>query len=176
MSDSRLTLVRRIGGTRPARAVFRCECGTEREFWYDAVKRGKSRSCGCLNIELAKQRRLDNIKAFTGARLRHGHTEKPTWKTWSSMINRCTNPNARRWSDYGGRGISVCDRWHVYENFFADMGERPKGLSLDRIDNDGNYEPGNCKWSTPKEQAANRRKRGPDTKPRKRRAKNPIAA
>lgn len=81
-----------------------------------------------------------------------------TFYTWQNMIQRCTNPNLRDWKDYGGRGIMVCARWLAsFENFLADMGERPLGLWLDRKDNDGNYEPDNCRWITPKESAANRR-------------------
>jgi hypothetical protein len=76
------------------------------------------------------------------------------------MIQRCTNPRRDNFSYYGGRGIEVCDRWRTFENFLADMGERPTGLTLDRVDNDGNYEPGNCCWATRKQQISNRRPRG----------------
>ena len=101
-----------------------------------------------------------NKAAFTGSRLTHGMFNTPTWRTWAAMIQRCTNPRRHNFSYYGGRGIEVCERWRTFENFLADMGERPAGLTLERMDNEGNYEPSNCCWATMCNKTAIRRPRG----------------
>jgi hypothetical protein len=110
----------------------------------------RGRSCGCLGREIHKaQGKVLNLI--------HGKANTPIYRLWKSMKNRCFNVNNKSYLDYGGRGITVCERWLKFENFFADMGERPQGKSLDRINNNGGYEPSNCRWATSKQQVHNRR-------------------
>ena len=130
--------------------VCRCVCGNEISVTTGNLKNGSYSNCGCKRSE---NRRVANLK--------HGHRRpfSREYSSWKGIIYRCCNPKNAQWKHYGGRGITVCDRWrNSFEAFLADMGASPgPGFSIDRIDNDGNYEPGNCKWATWVEQCLNRR-------------------
>lgn len=100
---------------------------------------------------------MGGLRGAANGRFRHGMADSPLYMSWADMVARCTRTTHPRYADYGGRGITVCERWRDFANFYADMGDRPPGLTLDRIDNDGNYEPGNCRWADLSTQMKNRR-------------------
>lgn len=147
----------RLGYQLAARCA--CDCGGERTCRVQSLREGLTKSCGCLNREVATAKGLASRK-HNGRRKEVG-VDKPstTYISWAGMFQRCYNPKNKRYANYGGRGITVCARWtgkDGFVNFLADMGERPEGLTIDRKNNDGDYEPDNCKWSTWSEQNSNR--------------------
>lgn len=115
-----------------------CKCGTTKKISGHHLKSGSTTKCHKCRVKT------------------HGMSYTDTFKIWTGILRRCKNPNFKAYPRYGGRGISICDRWLVFQNFLQDMGKRPYGLQIDRIDNDGNYEPGNCRWVTPRENNANK--------------------
>lgn len=148
---NRLTVLSRE--RRDGRTYCRCicECGNECEVESGNLRSGHTKSCGCLQLEV--------VRATNAT---HGHTRggkySRAYTAWLGMRNRCYNRKSTDYPDYGGRGISVCDRWREsFENFFADMGQPPPWTSIDRIDNARGYEPGNCRWATATEQGRNKR-------------------
>lgn len=146
-----LVAIGRVDNSREGRQrwLFRCDCGAQKISDTRTVIKGKTKSCGCFARDIFTKNR---------SQLRHGGSGTPEYKVWDSMRQRCNNPKNQSFPRYGARGITVCERWHIFENFLADMGPRPSAQhSIDRQNNDGNYEPGNCGWATNREQQNNTR-------------------
>lgn len=137
-----------------SRWLCRCDCGNEKVVLGKDMRSGNTSSCGCLSREVNGNRT-------------HGRSQSKPYKVWKSMVKRCVNPKDPAYARYGGRGIVVCSRWRFgegglsgFECFISDMGERPEGLTVERVNNDGNYEPENCRWDTRRAQSRNKRDNG----------------
>ena len=151
----RLTAVKITGKNKQGHYVWlcKCECGNEKEISGTCLRRGATKSCGCLQKEMSAKTNRKSKKYQM-----YKISQKTEYSSWSHMKNRCLNKNDNKYKSWGGRGITVCDRWLKFENFYKDMGKKPfNKYSIDRINNDGNYELQNCRWATRKEQMRNRR-------------------
>lgn len=128
-------------------SICLCDCGKEVRIRNNCLTSNTTKSCGCFRKEATSR----NFKT-------HGLSNTRDYNAWNTMIQRCTNPRVDGYRNYGGRGIRVCNRWRRFENFIKDMGNRPEGLSLERLNNKRNYEPSNCVWATRKSQSRNTRR------------------
>ena len=141
----RLTAIARLSGKRQF-WLFQCSCGNKKSIYYFSVINGDTRSCGCLRKDVVSAKRTT-----------HGMSKTSVYDIWNGMLSRCYNPKNSSYHRYGKRGIEVCERWHKFEYFLADMGLQPKNHSIERKNNNGDYEPTNCEWIPQTRQALNRR-------------------
>lgn len=147
----RLLVVARSGDGMPVRWSCRCDCGREKIVRAFCLRQGFTKSCGCLNREMAAERGRFQHRT-------HGMHKSIEHASWSGMLARCRAPTNKDFKNYGGRGVTVCERWLKFEHFFADLGPRPTPQhSLDRIDVNGHYDPSNCRWATRSQQQRNKR-------------------
>lgn len=153
----RLTVIRSARNDNGGRLwLCWCDCGKTTIQPSSRLRSGNTRSCGCLRKEEARERGRELAKAYN---TKHGMSSAAEYYAWRSMKNRCCNPRTAQYEDYGGRGITVCQRWlDSFKSFFADVGPRPTGMTLDRIDTNGNYVPGNVRWASRSTQQFNQRK------------------
>ncbi len=138
------------------RLSCQCDCGEVVCVLLTSLMKRQTTSCGCWKKEQGHIRGKTNL-VHGHSRAHEGRNPTRTYRTWQSMHTRCSNAKSDNFKRYGGRGITVCERWSVFENFLADMGERPQSMTLDRINNDGNYEPSNCRWADASTQRKNQR-------------------
>jgi len=137
-------------GNKRKMVLCQCDCGTIKSVSLSNLRYNKIKSCGCLKSKLLIIKNTTHNNSITNNRTL-------TYNSWACMIQRCTNPKNHKYEIYGGRGITICDRWKKFENFLEDMGQRPTNTTIDRINVNGNYEPSNCRWATPKQQNNNKR-------------------
>lgn len=150
---TRLTVVEFAGQDSKQQSKFKCvcDCGNQITILGILLKRGNSKSCGCLRVE--KGRKI-GLKSKL-----HGMVNTPTYRTWQCMKSRCYNKEETAYRWYGAKGVTICKKWHTFKGFLEDMGVRPQNMTLDRINPFGNYEPSNCRWADNATQQANKRKK-----------------